>query len=496
MGLLELLRRSAYFAGLTIIASSLSLLGSGAYGLYLYAVAGDIREEYAALVMLGFGAAYIIVGALLTRLGTGSLRPSEAVAATVLIWLSVPLLDAVPFMVAAGIPFIDAFFESVSGWTTTGLTILTGEASSWNAAYVPYVEELPATLQAWRTLMQWEGGLGIVVFTIALLAPPGVSVATLYLAEGKFEKLEASFRKSAVKMGLIYLVLTAISIVLFYGAGMPFGDAVHHAMTGIATAGFSTHTDSLGYYIDMPGVLVAGMIVMFLGAISFSDHFNILTGRFRALRDSVELKGQIVILLAALALGFSVWMRDPGFQENFTPLQVLFHIVSAFATAGFQAGSIHDTNDSYKIILAVLSLIGGSAFSTAGGIKVLRILIAAKSIGIETSLITHPPGYVPKRRLGRYILDEDLVRRTLATISAFVGTYVLLVIVLAALYPGQYLLGDVVFEIASAMGNVGLSAGITAASAPVGAKLVLIAAMLLGRLEVVAYLVALRLLIR
>ena len=484
--------RYAYFAGLAIIASSFSLLGSGLYGLALYLTRGYIPEEEAGLVFLAYGVAYMVVGFLLTRVGRGSLSYREAVAVTVLIWLAVPLLDAVPFAHALGIPMVDAVFESVSGWTTTGLTIMTGEKSTWGGVYVPRVEEAPDTVRVWRTLMQWEGGLGIVVFTIAILAPPGVSVAALYLAEGKFEKLEASFRKSALKMGVIYVALTAVSVGLFLLAGMPLGDAIHHAMTGIATAGFSTHSDSLGYYASNPWILVAGMIVMFLGAVSFSDHYNLLTGRLWALRESVELKGQLLIIGAALGLSLLIWLRDPFFQEHMDPLRVAFHVVSASATAGFQAGDLHSTSEGYKIILAVLSLVGGSAFSTAGGIKVLRILIAARSIGIEADLVVHPRGYRPRRRLGRYVLNEELVRRTLATIAAFTWTYVLLVVALASLYPQKYDLGDVFFEVASAMGNVGLSAGISAASAPVGAKIVLIAAMLLGRLEVITYLIALR----
>ncbi len=491
-----MLRRTGYFAGLAIIASSLSLLGSGLYGLYASLVRGSPEEEWPALVMLGFGLAYVALGYVLTRLGTGNLKMSEAVAVTVAIWLMVPVLDAIPFAIGLGIPFIDAFFESVSGWTTTGLTILTGEPSSWHGMYVPAIEEMPDTLKVWRTLMQWEGGLGIVVFTIALLAPPGVSVARLYLAEGKFERLEASFKKTAIKMGAIYLVLTWIGVTLFLLSGVPLWDAVHHSMTGIATAGFSTHSESLGYYLGNPWVLVSGAVIMFLGAISFGDHYNILTGRWGLVRESVELKGQLVILLVAVLVAYLMWIRDPAFHHAYSLLQVVFHVVSAFATAGFQAGDIHASNESYKILLAVLSLIGGSAFSTAGGIKVLRILIAGKSVGIEADMLVHARGYMPRRKLGKYILDEDLVRRTLATITAFTGTYVLLVLALAALYPGVYDLGDVFFEVASAMGNVGLSAGITAAAAPIGAKTILIAAMLLGRLEVVAYIVALRYILR
>ena len=493
-----MLRKLLYYSGLAIIASSFSLLGAGAYGAYLYLARGVGREYFPAFTMLAFGLAYIIAGYAMTRVEISSLRMREAVAVTVLLWLLIPVMDAIPFAVALGIPFIDAAFESVSGWTTTGLTILTGQLSSWHNVYVPAVSAIPDTLKVWRSLMQWEGGLGIVIFTIALLAPPGVSVARLYLAEGKFERLEASLRRSAVKMGIIYVILTLVGTVLFLLAGMPFYDAVQHAMTGIATAGFSTHTESLGYYLAQgkPLVLVAGAIVMFLGAMNFNDHYSILTGRLRNLKNSIELHAQLAIIAGSVLFAYMVWLRDPLFHAKYSFLQVWFHVVSAFATAGFQAGDIHITPEAYKVLLAILSIIGGSAFSTAGGIKVLRLLISLKSIGYEADLTIHPQGYIPKRRIGKYYLDEDTVRKTLATVAAFILTYTVLVIIMAGIYPRMYDLGDIAFEIASAMGNVGLSAGISAAAAPVGAKIILILAMLLGRLEVVAYIAALKFALR
>lgn len=491
-----MLKKIAYYSGLAIIASSFSLLGSGAYGLYLYLAGNAARELYPASVMTIIGGFYIIAGYLLTRAGTEPLKMREAVAVTVLVWLMVPALDAIPFAIALKISFVDSLFESVSGWTTTGLTILSGQPSSWHHTYVPEVSAIPDTLKVWRTLMQWEGGLGIVIFTIALLAPPGVSVAMLYLAEGKFERLEASLKRSAIKMGAIYIILTVVGALLLFLAGMPVGDAIQHSMTGIATAGFSTHTESLGYYLNNTWVLVASAIVMFLGAVSFADHYAVLTGKFRSLKNSIELHAQLVILALSVLFSYYIWLRDPSFHHAFRPIQVWYHVVSAFATAGFQAGDLHNTSESYKIILAILSIIGGSAFSTAGGIKVLRLLISMKSISYEADLVVHARGYMPRRRLGNYTLDEDLVRRTLATVTAFILTYTSLVALMAAVYPGMYDLGDIMFEIASAMGNVGLSAGISAAAAPVGAKLILIAAMLLGRLEVVAYIATLRFVFR
>ncbi len=482
-------KEAMWVMGMAAIASSLPLLGSGVIGLSYYLIhqEGGVRGS---LILLAYGFIYLGFGVVLYRRGFGArIEMGEAVALTAVVWIVVPLLSAVPFMEASGVPFIDSLFESVSGWSTTGLTVLSGSNSSWRGVYVPRVEELDVSLKFWRTLMQWEGGLGIVIFTIAILAPPGVSAATLYLAEGKFERLEASFRRSAVLMGLIYLALTGLGVLLFRVSGMPLIDSIHHAMTGIATAGFSTHTESLGYYIGSSYILVSAMIVMFLGAVSFSDHYNMLRLKFDRLRRSVELKAQIVILVLASLTGLFIWSRDPIFRESQTPLTVVFHVVSASATAGFQAGDLHSTSESFKMLLALLCIVGGSAFSTAGGIKVMRLLIAFKSVSMEADKLVHPLGYVPKRMLGTYMLDEELMRKTLATITIFIFTYAILVMAAIAIAP-SYDPVDVVFEIASAMGNVGLSTGVTSASAPIAVKAILMIAMLLGRLEVLTYIVA------
>ncbi len=439
------------------------------------------------LHLASIGLLMVLLGVTVYRLLYSRIRMHEAILATVAIWILTPLLGSLPYLMLH-IPFIDAVFESVSAWTTTGLTIFTGEQSG--GAYVPRIEELPDSFKWLRTLTQWEGGLGIVVFTIAVLAPPGVSVAVLYLAEGRFERLEASLKKTAVLMGWIYVMLTIIGFVLFYLAGMPWEDALHHAMTGVATAGFSTHSESLGYYHTTP-VLSAGMIIVMLGAISFSDHYNVLRLRWGRLKESVELKAQIAMIAVFTLIGLLLWIRDPRLHVAMEPIDVVFNIVSSSATAGFQSSSLSDAGSGFKMLLAVASLIGGSAFSTAGGIKVLRVLVALKAIAIEASKAVHPHGYKPNRRLGRYILDEDLLLKTLATTAAMLLAYTLLTMALVIAVP-MYSLEDAALEVASAMGNVGISSGITGAGMPVAAKTVLIAAMLLGRLEVITYVMAIQ----
>ena len=479
------------YLGFMIATTSTSIIASGMYGAYLYLYRGAVGEEYATFVYLVIGAIYLGIGVALASLPRAPLRPGSAIALTAATWVSIPVLAAIPFMVAARIPFIDALFESVSGWTTTGLTILSGTPSSSGGVYVPRVEQLPRTLQVWRTLMQWEGGLGIVVFTIAVLAAPGISAAALYLAEGRVEKIEASVAATAWKMFVIYATLTGISASLFYAAGMNLYDAISHAMTGIATAGFSTHTQSLGYYLHNKWVLIAGIITVYLGSMNFKDHYNILTFRFKALKNAVETQAQLLILALSSLAALYIWEHDPGFHRTFSALQVVFHVFSSASTAGFQAGNLDATPDAYKAILTFLALLGGSAFSTAGGIKILGLVVLSKVGWVEATSSMRPRGYRPRMRLGEKRLTDSYIRSVAATAMIFAMTHFILSVALAGLYPNKYSFIDAAFEVASAMGNVGLSVGISSASAPLGAKVDLILAMLLGRLEVVGYIAAL-----
>jgi len=478
------------YLGYMIAVTSTSILASGLYGAYLYLYRGAVGEWRAVVIYLIIGGLYMALGVALASLPRATLRYPTAIALTALAWVSIPLLASVPFMLAARIPFIDALFESVSGWTTTGLTILSGAPSSSGGVYVPQVEELPKTLQVWRTLMQWEGGLGIVVFTIGVLAAPGISAAALYLAEGRMERIEASVAATARRMFAIYVALTGVSASLFYAAGMNPYDAVSHAMTGIATGGFSTHTQSLGYYIGNMRVLLVGMLTVYLGAMNFKDHFNILTFRLKALRASVETQAQLLILAISSLAALYIWERDPGFHHAFSAIQVVFHVFSSSSTAGFQAGNLEATPDAYKALLTFLALLGGSAFSTAGGIKILRLVVLSKAGWVEVASSAMPRGYKPSMRLGGEMLSDSYIRSVAFTAMVFMLAHFILSVALVALYPGKYSIVDAAFEVASAMGNVGLSVGISSATAPLGAKVDLILAMLLGRLEVVGYIAA------
>ena len=501
MPLLRFLRVAAsysYYFGLSLIAASIPFIGAPA--LYAMFVAGGMlrptTDETMILVEFGlWGALLLALGIMMSRVTPPPLTRGSAILITVLVWIMVPLISSVPLAQTLEISIVDAVFEAVAGWTTTGLTIMVGGYSS-QGGYVPSVEELPETVKIWRSLIQWEGGVGIVIFTLAFLARPGISAAALYLAEGRYERLEASLKRSAFKMTQVYIVFTMIGTAVMALLGMDVYSALLHSMTAISTAGFSTWDESIGQFKGSTLIYIATMAVSFAGAMSFADLDNIISLRLRRLLASPELKAQVLLAVAASLIALLIWSRSPEMREEYLAIDAVYNALSALTTVGYSTASLENVPSSYLVLLIVLSFIGGSAFSTAGGIKVLRLLIAIKVIEIEARSLSMPRGYVPRKRIGHLKLDEAIMRRSLAVIAAFMLAYAVLLITAFTLYSDMYEPMKLIFEVTSALANIGLSTGVTSPEAPLGLKLILIIGMLLGRLEVVPYIVALSYLVR
>ena len=478
------------YVGLMLIVISTTMLAPGFYG-FLATWYEGVDEGIYSLYLLIWGAFTLMLGIFLASFKDyGELKPYESLLITVLVWLTIPVYESIPFTIIVKIPFIDSLFEVTSGWTTTGLTVLTGQPSSWDGTFVPSVEMLPKTILLWRSMIQWVGGLGIVVFTIAFLAQPGVSVAQLYLAEGKYEKLEPSFKRTAYKMGLIYVAITIIAIIAFIEAGMPLFDSVNHAMTGVATAGFSVKNNSIGEYHSF-NIEIAAMISMILGAVSFSDLRNAFSMRFKEVLKSIELRTQVFLWASSIALGIFIYrsLDLSGFNR-----EILFQVISASTTCGFQTMNIGSAPSGFVFLLTILMLLGGSAFSTAGGIKIYRIVIAAKVTANEVKNVFAPIGRIDLIKVAGKIVNDSMVRRSLAVIFSYIMTWMISSVFLSLYYPNLDFSSSA-FEVASALANTGLSAGISSAAAPVPAKIILILDMLLGRLEVMSYLVLIYLVI-
>ncbi|MCE4614549.1 MAG: TrkH family potassium uptake protein [Desulfurococcales archaeon] len=472
------------YVGLMLVVISSTMIVPGIYGTAYSWVTGA-NEALISLYLLIWGGFTFLLGVLLGKIKSHEeLKPYESLVLTVIVWLVIPIYESIPFKEIVNIPFIDALFEVTSGWTTTGLTIFSGQPSSWGGTFVPTVEMLPKTILLWRSMIQWVGGLGIVVFTIAFLAHPGVSVAQLYLAEGKYEKLEPSFKRTAYKMGLIYILITLISTLGFIEAGMPVFDSINHAMTGVATAGFSVKNNSIGEYHSIP-IYAAAVLSMVLGAVSFSDLRYLFEFKLRRLVKSVELRTQILIWSLAILTGIYIF-KVMGIRHM--SVNAIFQVFSASTTCGFQTMNIGHSPSSFVFLLTVLMLLGGSAFSTAGGIKIYRIVIAAKVTANEVKNVFSPIGRLDVIKVGGRIISDDMIKKSLAVIFSYIAAWMVSSIFLAMYYYNMDFSASA-FEVASALANTGLTSGISSAAAPIGAKVILILDMLLGRLEVMSYLV-------
>jgi trk system potassium uptake protein TrkH len=337
------------------------------------------------------------------------------------------------------------------------------------------VESMPKSVLFWRSFTQWLGGVGVIVLLLAVLSTGRASLR-LYQAEARKERIKPRLISTARLIWWIYIIYTFLGIFLFFIAGMSEFEALNHSMVALATGGFSVKNASLAAYNSFEIELVA-MFLMMLGGINFYVHYKFLTGNKKALINDIQFRAIIVVLiLSTLLLGFKALnLRDSLFQS-----------VSAFTNAGLSTIDISTLDDFSKSILTILMIWGGSAGSTSGALKIIRVLIIFKLIywWIKQTLL--PDHAIISKRLGGEEMEQDVMHQ--ATVFSLLYFTILGGGALVLMFMG-YNGADSLFEIASAQGNVGLSTGITSAALnPVG-KLVLIFNMWVGRIEIIPVLV-------
>jgi len=419
-------------------------------------------------------------------------------------WLLVAALGTLPLLLTArfaGEPVlgqfttlrhfaspVNAFFESVSGYTGTGLTM------------AARADLLPHSLQWWRSFIEWIGGMGVIVLMLAILAGPrpGQATYSLYYAEARGEKIHPSVSSTLRTMWWIFLLYTFISVVALWGAGMPMWEAINHAMTGISTGGFSVTDNSIGSYHSIAIELVL-LPIMLLGAISFAVHYELMQGRGKVLWRDVQTRwllvlGGIGIVFLALessaTLGWIPSIRQSAFQ-----------FISALTCTGFQSADLFHWTPTAKLLLAAGMVVGGAAGSTAGGIKIMRMIVLMKGVQWRFRKIVSPRGAIVPFRIGATAIDDADIGHRLedAALITFLWLVFLglgIVVLLHTTPPSAFSLSDVVFEVASAQGNVGLSVGITGPAMSTLGKLVLCFNMWIGRLEIIPVLMVARALFR
>ncbi|MFC4438015.1 MULTISPECIES: TrkH family potassium uptake protein [Natrialbaceae] len=472
------------------------------------------REYYAIPALVGSGFVMLAVGGSLSRWfadapDSDKLHGMLTAAAA---WAAVGVLGALPLLLVAWTIAIDPFptwantpplnettaefqdplngvFESLSGFTSTGLTMANTE------------EELTATMQWWRSFTEWIGGVGVIVLTVAVLARPGSGSLTLYESEARSTKIHPSIVSTVHEIWKIYLVLTIGAIGLFLAAGMPLWGAINHAMTGISTGGFSIHADSIGHY-GSPLIEYAVIPVMVAGSIAFPVHYLLFKGEIRNLYADVQTRWVFIwFSIGSIVLTGTLYLRGTydSFEDAFR--YGLFQFVSGTSNAGFGTTAIGNgteqvwTADATLIVCAGM-LTGAAAGSTVGGIKLIRAITLVKGSRWRIAGVFTPSSAVRRLRIGDRSLDEDQASRELEEAAIVLLLWLIflavgLTVLLATLpteIPTEYAL----FEVMSAQSTVGLSAGITGPDMPVAAKVVFLLNMWIGRLEIIPVLVLLR----
>jgi trk system potassium uptake protein len=415
----------------------------------------------------------VAAGWLLGRLKAESdIRSNEALVIVVCVFLIGSVAMTWPLMVA-NVKLDDAFFESVSGITTTGLSTIAADT------------ELPALHLFTRAWMQWYGGMAIIVLAVGLLLPPGAVSKGMATSSAMPEGMVGSARLRARELLVIYVAISAIGILVLWILGMPLFEAVCHALAAISTGGFSTHRESLAAY-DRPSIQAFVMLLCLMGGLSFSLYHRAINGEWReALFDPA-----CRMLLVSLCVSTVLTGLFMAISDRFTWLEVMRHAplmaASAQVTAGFSTTDVPDLDAATKGAMIITMFIGGDAGSTAGGVKIVRLLIILRLIQIMIARTTLPSHAVVDMRVYSQKVDQPSFERAIGVIALFGSTIVLSWLVFLAYgYPPL----DSLFDVVSATTTTGLSAGVTSPGLPVALKGVLALNMLMGRVEILALLV-------
>ena len=410
------------------------------------------------------------------------LRTRDGFVITVLFWLVLALSGSIPFMLSESpnLSFTDAFFESLSGWTTTGATIMTG------------LDDLPESILWYRQQLQWLGGMGIIVLAVAVLPMLGIGGMQLFRAETpgplKDSKLTPRITETAKALWYIYLGLTIACAVGYWLAGMSVFDAIGHSFATVAIGGFSTHDASLGYF-DSAAIETIAVFFMLISSLNFALHFY--AWRYNSIlhyfRDS-ELKFFFSVMIGGIILTVpALWLTDTYDLPDSIRYGV-FEAVSIATTTGFGTADFSVWPIFLPVLLFMMAFIGGCAGSTGGGMKVIRVLLIFKQGWREITRLVHPNAIIPVK-IGR----DPVAERVLDAVWGFFALYVLTYMVMMILLLSTGLDHVTAFSaVGACLNNLGPGLGDVAAhygNVSDAGKWILSFTMLLGRLEIFTLLV-------
>ncbi|MFK7807902.1 MAG: TrkH family potassium uptake protein [Saprospiraceae bacterium] len=400
-------------------------------------------------------------------------------------WATVATFSSLPYWFSGVLPEItNAIFESVSGLTTTGASVIND------------IEAVPQAVLFWRSLTQWIGGMGIIVLTVAIFPMLGIGGVELFVAEAPgptSDKIHPRIKETAKRLWFIYVGLTTLLMIILWAAGMTLFDAVNHALTTMSTGGFSTKNASIAHY-ESPLIQYPIILFMFLGGINYTVIYYSLIGKFKKVWRSDEFKTYVLFVgtLILLVTSMVYYNTDHGLEQSFR--DSAFMLISVITTTGFVSADYTSWTPALTLLFFALLFVGGCAGSTSGGIKVIRHLVFFKNSLLEFKRLLHP------RALIRIKIDQQLVPpRVLTHILVFLLLYLIIFVT------GSFLMSVILSDFdqpfitaigatATALGNVGPAIGELGpvdnfAAVPMLGKWLLVGLMLLGRLELFTILI-------
>lgn len=461
-----------YIIGFLLMLTGIFMLSSLLFSIYY----GE--DDIIAIITSGSGTS--IIGFLLWHVFRDSkgseIKKKEGYLIVTLGWVMMSVFGTLPFIIHGSISsFTDAFFETVSGFTTTGASILTD------------VEALPKGLLFWRSMTHWIGGMGIIVLSIAILPYLGVGGMQLYQAEvagPTKDKLHPRVQETAKRLWGIYVLFTLVETLLLIFGGMNLFDALCHSFGTLASGGFSTKNQSIAYY-NSPFIEYVIILFMFIAGTNFSLHYLALKGKILTYFEDSEFKFYITVIGISVTVSslYLIFQNSQSVESAFR--DTAFSIISILSSTGFVTVDYEKWASFFPVVFLVLLLFGACAGSTSGGVKMVRYQLLLKNSLLEIKRLLHPQGVIPVRQNGK-VVQSDIIAK--------IGAFVLLYLIVFG--TSSIILSILGLNLVSAMGasaaclaNIGPGLGSTGpatnySSVPVIGKWVLSIVMLLGRLEI------------
>lgn len=397
-------------------------------------------------------------------------------------WMLMVCFGMLPYLLSGEIPTVtEAFFETMSGMTTTGASVLND------------IEAVPKGILFWRSMTQWIGGMGIIVLTVALFPLLGIGGIELFVAEAPgptSDKIHPRIRETAKRLWFIYVGFTGLATAAFWIEGMNFYDAINHGLTTLATGGFSTKNASALHYANTPIIQYTMIFFMAVAGTNYTMLYFLLKGRFKKVWRNDEFRSYLILLvILTVVITSVVWnVSGTGFEQSFR--DSLFQIVSLITTTGFVSADYTQWTESLMVLFFILMFVGACAGSTSGGIKIIRHLVFFKNTKLEFKRILYPRAVVPLKLNGSTV-PTRIMTHILVFLLIFLMSFILGSIVMVIL--GMDFM-SAIGAVATSLANVGPGIGTVGpmnnfAAVPDAGKWVLSFLMLLGRLELFTILV-------